>query len=314
MSQMGFYVLTMLIYAGLNGILVLGLNMQFGVTGIFNFAYILLVAVGAYATGIAALPPAVPGGAQYVGGFGWAFPWDVLFGMAVAVLFSLGLALIVFRRIANWYLALTLSAIAWALLVLATNYVPLLNGLIGLTAVPGPWEDTLDATTYQWVFLGIVLASLALTFVVMWRVERSPLGRALRATREDSIAVSSLGKSPIGLKTVGFLLGSAAAGLGGGLSIIYLGGWSPQSWGSGETFVLLSAVIIGGRGWAGGAFLGSIIVLEAIIEGSRFLPDIGGRSDVLPALQSVAIGVLLLAVLWWKPYGLWPEPKQRFPK
>lgn len=315
MDQMGFYVLTMLIYAGLNGILVLGLNMQFGVTGIFNFAYILLVAVGAYATGIAGLPPATPGGnAQYIGGFGWAFPWDVLFGMTVTVLFSLFLALIVFRRIANWYLALTLSAISWALLVLATNYVPLLNGLIGLTNVPGPWEEQLDPATYQWVFLGIVLVSLAITLAAMWRVERAPLGRALRATREDSVAVSSLGKSPIALKTVGFLLGGAAAGLGGGLSIIYLGGWSPQSWGSGETFVLLSAVIIGGRGWVGGALLGSIIVLEGIIEGTRFLPDIGGRSDLLPALQSVAIGVLLLVVLWWKPWGLWPEPKERFTK
>ena len=314
MSQMGFYLLTLAIYASLNGILVLGLDMQFGVTGIFNFAYIVLVAVGAYATGIAALPPATAGGAQYIGGFGWAFPWDVLFGMGMTVLFSLGLAIIVFRRIANWYLALTLSAIGWALFVLATNYVPLLNGIIGLTGVSGPGQDTLDPATYQWVFLAIVLVSLAACFVVMWRVEGAPLGRALRSTREDSVAASSLGKSPVGLKTVGFLLGGAAAGLGGGLSIIYLGGWSPGSWGSGETFVMLSAVIIGGRGWAAGAFLGSIIVLEAIIEGSRFFPDIGGRPDLLPALQSVAIGVLLLAVLWWRPFGLWPEPKTRFPK
>jgi len=310
---MGFYLTTLAIYAGLNGILVLGLNMQFGVTGIFNFAYILLVAVGAYATGVAALPAAVAGpGPQYVGGFGWAFPYDVLFGMAVTVVFALVLALIAFRRIANWYLALTLSAISWALLVLVTNYVPLFNGLIGLTGVPAPWQDTLDPVTYQFVFLGVVVVALVLTYAVMWRVERSPLGRALRATREDAVATSSLGKSPVALKTVGFLLGAAAAGLGGGLSIIYLGGWSPQSWGSGETFVLLSAVIIGGRGWANGAFLGSIIVLEGIIEGSRFLPDVAGRADLLPALQSVAIGVLLLAVLWWRPRGLWPEPKERF--
>jgi len=78
--------------------------------------------------------------------------------------------------------------------------------------------------------------------------------------------------------------------------------------------VLLAAVIVGGRGWANGAFLGSIIVLEGIIEGSRFLPDIGDRPDLLPALQSVAIGIMLLAVLWWRPRGIWPEPKERFRK
>jgi len=313
-SGMAFYITTLAIYAGLNGILVLGLNMQFGVTGIFNFAYILLVAVGAYATGIAALPSPIAGGPQYLGGFGWPFPYDVLFGMVVTVLFALVLALVAFRRIANWYLALTLSAISWALLVLVTNFVPLFNGLIGLTGVPGPWEDQLDPATYQFVFLGIVVVALALMYAVMWRIERSPLGRALRATREDAVAAASLGKSPVRLKTTGFLLGAAAAGLGGGLSIVYLGGWSPQSWGSGETFVLLSAVIIGGRGWANGALLGSLIVLEAIIEGTRFLPDVAGRADLLPAIQSVAIGVILLAVLWWRPRGLWPEPKERFPK
>ncbi len=311
MNALGFYLVTILIYAALNGILVLGLNMQFGITGIFNFAYILLVAVGAYATGIAALGPA-SGGAHYLGGFGWAFPWDVMFGMVVTIVFSLGLALVAFRRISHWYLALTLSAISWALLVLATNDLDLVNGEIGLAGVSGPWQDRLDQTTYQFVFLGIALFALAVTYAVFWRVERSPLGRALRAVREDETAAASLGKSPAVLKTVGFLLGAAAAGLGGGLSAIYLGGWSTGSWAPGETFILLAAVIVGGRGWAAGSILGSLIVLEAIIEGTRFLPDFGGRTDLLPALQSMLVGVVLLAVLWWRPRGLWPEPKERF--
>jgi branched-chain amino acid transport system permease protein len=310
-NEIGFYLVTILIYAALNGILVLGLNMQFGITGIFNFAYILLVAVGAYATGMAALGPA-EGSAHYIGGFGWPFPWDVAFGTAVAVVFALGLALIAFRRISHWYLALTLSAIAWALFVLATNDLDLVNGEIGLAGVPGPWQDQLDPTSYQFVFLAVAVLALVVTYAVFRRVERSPLGRALRAVREDETAAASLGKNPARLKTVGFLLGAAAAGLGGGLSVVYLGGWSTGSWGSGETFILLTAVIVGGRGWGAGAILGSLIVLEGIIEGTRFLPDVGGRTDLLPALQSMVVGLVLLAVLWWRPRGLWPEPKERF--
>ncbi|MDE3112995.1 MAG: branched-chain amino acid ABC transporter permease [Chloroflexota bacterium] len=311
MNEIGFYIITILIYTALNGILVLGLNMQFGITGIFNFAYILLVAVGAYGTGIAALGPAT-GAAHYIGGFGWAFPWDVAFGMGMTILFALGLSLVAFRRISHWYLALTLSAIAWALLVLATNDLDLVNGEIGLVGIQGPWQDQLDSTTYQFAFLGIALLALAVTYVVFWRVERSPLGRALRAVREDELAAASLGKNPARLKTVGFLLGAAAAGLGGGLSIVYLGGWSTGSWAPGETFILLTAVIVGGRGWAPGAILGSLIVLEGIIEGTTFLPDFGGRTDLLPAVQSMLVGAVLLAVLWWRPRGLWPEPKERF--
>jgi branched-chain amino acid transport system permease protein len=310
-SALGFYAVTLLIYGAINGILVLGLNMQFGITGIFNFAYILLVAVGAYATGIAALGPA-SGSAHYIGGFGWGFPWDVAFGMAVTVVFALGLALIAFRRISHWYLALTLSAIAWALLVLATNDLDLVNGEIGLAGVSGPWQDQLDPTTYQFAYLGIALLALAATWLVFWRIERSPLGRALRTVREDELAAASLGKNPARLKTIGFLAGAAAAGLGGGLSVVYLGGWSTGSWAPGETFVLLTAVIVGGRGWGPGAILGSVIVLEGIIEGTRFLPDMGGRTDLLPALQSMVVGLVVLAVLWWRPRGLWPEPKERF--
>ena len=58
MTPVEYYLVTILIYTAINGIMVMGLNFQFGVAGIFNFAYILLVAVGAYATGIAGLPPA----------------------------------------------------------------------------------------------------------------------------------------------------------------------------------------------------------------------------------------------------------------
>ena len=314
MQALEYYVLTIAIYSALNGIAALGLNMQFGVAGILNLAYIVLVAVGAYATGIAALGPAPAGGiVTYLGGFQWPFPIDLLFGIAVTVVFASALSLLVFSRITQWYLALTLSAIGYALLVLAANDPAIVNGESGLIGIPGPFQDQLDPSAYQYAFLGIAALALLLVYVTFTRVENSPLGRALKAVREDEVAAKSLGKSATRLKGVAFLLGATAAGLSGGLQALYFGGWNTDSWLSGETFILLAAVIIGGRGWSRGAFLGSVIVMSVIAEGSRFLPEIGGRTDLVPALQSLLVSCLLLGVLWLRPFGLWPERKESFP-
>ena len=314
MQAIEYYLLTMAIYSALNGIAALGLNMQFGVAGILNLAYIVLVAVGAYATGIAALGPPPAGGiVTYVGGFQWPFPLDLLFGVLVTLVFASALSLLVFSRITQWYLALTLSAIGYALLVLAANDPAIVNGEAGLIGIPGPFQDQLDPAIYQYVFLAIAAVALVAVYVAFTRIENSPLGRSLKAVREDEVAAKSLGKSATRLKGIAFLLGATAAGLSGGLQALYFGGWNTDSWLSGETFVLLAAVIIGGRGWSRGAFLGSVIVLSVIAEGSRFLPEIGGRTDLVPALQSLLVSCLLLAVLWWRPFGLWPERKERFP-
>ena len=124
-----YYGLTLGIYGCLNGILALGFNLQFGQTGIMNLAFFLLVAVGAYMTSIAGVgPPPTDGVTHYIGGFGWAFPWDLLFGVACTVVFALVLGGVALHRLRNDYLALTLVAIGQGFLVLATNDVGLFNG------------------------------------------------------------------------------------------------------------------------------------------------------------------------------------------
>lgn len=313
MGALEFYILTLGSLAMINAIAVMGLNLQFGISGILNLAFIVLIAVGAYGTGVAALPPAAANGPfHYIGGFGWVFPWDLLFGVGVTVVFGLLLAGICFTRISQWYLAVTLTAIGYAMLAVIGNEPGLFNGETGLVGIPGPWQDSLDAGTYQIVFLIICAAAALLTFAVSWRLERSPLGRTLRAIRDDETAAASLAKNPMRLKTVAFLIGSAAAGLSGGLTALYLGAWSPAAWLPGETFLILAAVIVGGRGWSVGAIVGSFVIYDVLLETSRYMPVIANRVELEPALQSLFIAGVLLAVLWWRPYGLLPEPRERF--
>jgi ABC-type branched-subunit amino acid transport system permease subunit len=313
MGALEFYILTLGSLAMINAIAAMGLNLQFGISGILNLAFIALVAVGAYATGVAALPPADPAGPyHYIGGFGWVFPWDLLFGVVVTVVFGLLLAGICFTRISQWYLAVTLTAIGYAMLAVIGNEPGLFNGETGLVGIPGPWQDSLDAGTYQIVFLVICVIAMLVTFAVSWRLERSPLGRSLRAIRDDETAATSLAKNPLKFKTIAFLLGSAAAGLSGGLTALYLGAWSPAAWLPGETFLILAAVVVGGRGWSVGAIVGSVVIYDLLLETSRYMPVIANRVELEPALQSLFIGGVLLAVLWWRPFGLVPEPRERF--
>ena len=316
MSALEFYIITVAIFGCLNGILALGFNMQFGQAGIVNLAFIVLVAVGAYATGIASVQPAsgsFGGTGTYIGGFGWAFPWNMLFGVGVTVLFGLLLGGAALLRLRHDYLALCLFAIGVGLQVLVTDYLPLLNGSEGIVGMSAPGQDVLDPSVFQFVFLGISVLALVVVYVIFARVTGSPLGRAMKAVRDDEEAAAAAAKNPWRLKLTAFLLGAFAAGVGGSLQALYIGGWSVQGWGPTENLVLLAAVIVGGRGRNIGALVGSFIVLEGILEATRFLPTIGDPA-LLPNLQTIAIGLLVLAFLWWRPDGILPERKERFAK
>jgi branched-chain amino acid transport system permease protein len=306
-----YYFLTLGIYGCLNGILALGFNLQFGQTGIINLAYFLFVAIGAYMTSIAAVgPPPHDGVTHYIGGFGWPFPVDILFGVACTMVCAALLGGIAFRRLRHDYFALTLVAIGQGVLVLCTNDVHLFNGTVGVNGLQLPVASA-SPRTQQWLFLVLSAVLLAAVYMLISRLVGSPLGRAMKAVREDEDAVSSLGKSPWRIKMIAFVTGAALAGLAGGLFATIVGGWNVQAWQPGETLVLLAAVIVGGRGRNIGALIGSIVVLEGFVQVSSFLP-IFRTSQLLPYLQNISIGVLMLVFLWWRPQGLLPERKERF--
>lgn len=309
---MEYYIASLVVMGCLNGILVLGFNLQFGHAGILNFAFIVLVAVGAYTTGIAGVGPAPHDGYTfYIGGFGWSFPWTVLFGVGCTLAFGIVLGFSTLLRLRFDYLALTLFAVATGLQVLITDDVRIFNGAYGINSIPGPGGPAASQFGFQATFMMITFLALCAVFALLLRLDRSPLGRALRAVREDEGAAASVGKRVLVLKLTAFMLGAGIAGLGGALLATYVGGWNPQSWLPTETIGLLAATIVGGRGRYLGAFVGSIVVLEVITEASRYLPQIG-NADVLPAIQAGLIGAVLLVFLWWLPQGILPERKERF--
>lgn len=315
MSNLDYFLLTLLFFAATNGLEVIGFDIEFGQVGVVNLAYIVFVAVGAYATGIASVAPAAKLGTaatSYIGGMQWGFPLNLLFGVAVTVIVAWILSSVAFRRLRHDYLALVLVAIGEAALLLATNETSLVNGESGISGVVGPLQNSLSPAMWNVLMDVIALAALALTYVAFWRIYRSPLGRLFKAVREDELLVNSLGKSATHFKRTAFLLGAGAGGLAGGLLILYIGGWSVGGWQPGETFVILAALVLGGRGRLSGALLGSFILMVVFLQGSTFL-KLPVAPGVVPAVQQLIVACVLLAVLWWRPRGLFPERKERFP-
>jgi branched-chain amino acid transport system permease protein len=310
-----YYITTLLVYAGVDAIACLGLSQQFGVGGVTNFGFIIFQAAGAYTAAVLSLPAdSLDGGFQkYIAGFNLPFPLPWIGAAVVGGLLAVPFASIVGRRLRGDFAAVGLLVTAVMFNLLVTNYVPLFNGAAGLSLVPSPLSSAANPQSagYQWVY-GLMAILLALS--VYWfvtRITNSPYGRTQRAARDNDVVADSLGKNLRSLRTSSLVIGGAIAGLSGGVLVGFINLWDPQAWGYAETVVLFAAVIIGGLGNHRGAMLGAILVPVAFEEATRYIPPVPGDPNLIPALQWVVIGLLILTFLWFRPQGILPERRRR---
>ena len=312
---MVYYITTLLVYAGVDAIACLGLSQQFGVGGVTNFGFIIFQAAGAYVAGALSLPSDhVNGGFQsYILGWHLPFPLPWIGATVVGGLLAVPFALIVGKRLRGDFAAVGLLVTAVMFNLLVTNYVPLFNGAAGLSLVPSPLQGSFNpqSTGYQWGY-GVVAILVAFAiYLFVTRITESPYGRSLRAMRDNDIVADSLGKNVRSLRTSSLIVGGAIAGLSGGVLVGFINLWDPQAWGYAETVVLFAAVIIGGLGNHRGAMLGAVLVPVAFEEATRYIPPVPDNPKLIPALQWVVIGLLILVFLWFRPQGILPERRRK---
>jgi branched-chain amino acid transport system ATP-binding protein/branched-chain amino acid transport system permease protein len=311
-----FYVINILIYAAVDATACLGLNQQFGVAGVTNFGFIIFQAAGGYAAAILALPADTANGGfqSYIGGLNLPFPLPLVGAAVVGGLVSLPFAFLFGRRIRGDFAAVGLLVTAVLLNLLATNYRPALNGDAGLSLIPAPLTSNMfsvESLHYQWAFTAGAVVLCALVFLLVRRITESPYGRSLRAMRDNDMVADSLGKNLLSMRTAMLVTGGAIAGLSGGVLVSYITTWSPAAWGYAETVVLFAAVIIGGAGNHWGAILGALLVPVGFEEITRFIPQSNNLPpNLIPSLEWVAIGLLIVSFLWVRPQGILPERKR----
>jgi branched-chain amino acid transport system permease protein len=315
---MTYYLVNLLIYAAVDAMACLALNQQFGIAGVTNFGFIIFQATGGYTAAVLAMPPdSANGGFQsYIGGWGLPFPIPWIGATVAGGLIALPFTFLVGRRLRGDFAAIGLLVTAVLLNLLVTNYVPVFNGDAGLAIIPQPLQGEFNplASGYKW---GLTVVALLLCAAVYWflrRVTESPYGRSLRAMRDNDVVADALGKNLLSLRTGMLVLGGAIAGLSGGVLVSYITTWSPAAWGYAETVVLFAAVIIGGAGNHRGAILGAILVPVGFEEATRYIPNSNNLPpNLIPSLQWVAIGLLIVLFLWFRPQGILPERKRVIP-
>jgi branched-chain amino acid transport system permease protein len=311
---MVYYITTILVYAGVDAIACLGLSQQLGIAGVTNLGFIIFQAAGAYAAGVLSLPASgADGGFQsYVLGWNLPFPLPWIGAAIAGGLLAIPFTLVYGRRLRGDFAAVGLLVTAVVVNVVVTNFVPLFNGAAGLSLVPSPLQSSLNTYSagYQW---GYAAASLLLAFLVylfVSRITNSPWGRTLRAMRENDMVADSLGKDLRSLRMSSLVIGGALAGLSGGVLVGFINLWDPQAWEYAESIVLVAAIIIGGRGNHRGAVLGAVLVPVAFEEATRYIPAVASDPGLVPALEWVVIGVLIVAFLWFRPEGVLPERRR----
>ncbi|HEY5103513.1 MAG TPA: branched-chain amino acid ABC transporter ATP-binding protein/permease [Acidimicrobiales bacterium] len=314
MSHYIFYLTTIMVYGAVDALACLGLNMEFGVAGISNFGFIIFQSAGAYTAAILSMPNSATsnGGFQhYVLGWNlpWPFPW--IGATIVGGLLALPFVFLVGKRLRGDFAAVGLLVSAVLLNLLVKNYIPFLNGDAGISIVPAPLQNVFDSQGlgYQLAYGGVAIVLAILVYFLVRRVTESPYGRSLRAMRDNDIVADSLGKNLRGQRTSILVLGGMIAGLSGAILVGFISLWAPGAWGYAETIVLFAAIIIGGAGNHKGAVLGALLVPLGFEEITRFLPPFGSPS-LVPALEWVSIGLLIILFLWFRPNGVLPERRR----
>jgi branched-chain amino acid transport system permease protein len=296
-----FFLAMALTYA----IICLGLNIQWGMTGLFNVGIAAFVAVGAYTSAILTTPDT----ADRLGGAGLPIVVGWLGAMVASGLLSWAVGALTIRLRAD-YLAIATFGIAVTVQLCMLNLQPITGGAFGIGFIPRPFADLQgDALLFSLGNLGTLIVVVAALYLGLEHLSRSPWGRVLRAIREDEVAAQALGKRPAHYRLQAFALGGALMGLAGACQAHFIGFIAPENYMPVLTFQVWAMLIVGGSGNNRGAIAGAIIVwglwaLTAAAVSSFVPPEQQARAA---SLQIVAIGVGLCLMLLWRPRGLFGE-------
>jgi branched-chain amino acid transport system permease protein len=289
----------------ISGVACLGLNLQWGQTGVFNVGVAGFVALGAYTSALVTTLPLE----GRLGGWGWpvAAGWFAAMVVAASTSALVGAASL---RLRTDYLAITTFGVAVTVLLIVRNAQGLTGGPLGISFIPRPFEALApQPASFALATLGLVGAVVAALFVALQRLAQSPWGRVLRAVREDERAARALGKNADRYRLQAFAIGGALMGLAGAMQAHVIGFIAPDNFEASLTFQIWTMLIIGGSGNNVGALVGAVLVAAiwsatGLVSGMWFAPEDQARAA---ALRIVAIGVLLAATIVLRPRGLCGE-------
>ncbi|WP_249937136.1 branched-chain amino acid ABC transporter permease [Roseateles sp. DAIF2] len=313
-------------------LLALGLNIVVGYAGLLDLGYVAFYALGAYLFALLASPHLSEQFAAVQAHFpaGLHEPWWLVLPLGAALAALLGVLLgAPTLRLRGDYLAVVTLAFGEIIRLFIVNMghpANITNGARGI----GPIDDIhifgLDlgrrqellglslppVTLYYYLFLALVL----LAALACHRLERSRIGRAWMAIREDETAALAMGLDTRRLKLLAFGMGAAFGGVAGVLFGAFQGFISPEAFSLQESVLIVTMVVLGGIGHMPGVILGALL-LSALPEALRYVAGplqqlSDGRLDA-PILRQLMVALAMIAMMLLRPRGLWAAAEQRRP-
>lgn len=295
-------------------LLAIGLNVQYGYTGLLNFGQIGFALVGAYGVGIAVVT------------FGWPLWGGVLLGLLAGVGLALLLGIPTLRLRGDYFAIVTIAVAEVLRLTFRSNSLTdITGGPFGLQNVARTFADlnpfTRPFTVFgTWTYLpsqlwsglvswGVVILCTGLVFLLM----RSPWGRILKGIREDEDAVRSLGKNAFSYKMQSLILGGVIGSLAGVMLVLQTSTVNDVSFLPRQTFFAYAILIIGGAATTWGPVIGTMIFwfmftflssLLRDLDMNGLLPEFLAGADKIGAFAFAAVGLTLMLLIIFRPQGI----------
>jgi branched-chain amino acid transport system permease protein len=280
-------------------LVVVGLYVFIGNSGVISFGQIGFMCIGAYAAGWATAEPGfkqvmLQGLPDFLAQNQWPFPVAMVGAIVLPAIVALlfGLAILRLNGIAA-----SIATFAFLIIVnsVYSNWDSVTAGVSSLVGIPtavGPW-------------VAFAFASAGIVSAYLFQISR--YGLMLRATREDTVAAKACGVHSVRMRLIAFVLSAALVGAGGGLYAQFLGILTVDTFYLSLSFITIAMLVVGGMSSLTGAVSG-VITVTVIVQLLRFGEQgvtLGSTQLKLPESSSeLGLGLLLALILIFRPNGL----------
>jgi len=290
-------------------VVVVGIYIFVGNSGIISFGSVTFMAVAAYATGwqtcCAMLKPiTMPGLPEFLRDTTYSVFPAALTSVALAALVAFVTGLVLMRM---GGLAASISTLALLFIInaLYSNWQSVTMGTASMVGLP------------RYVTAWIALGAAILAILVAWVYQKSSFGLVIRATRADEVAAQACGVSLYWPRLLAFTISGGVMGLGGVLTAHFLGTISINFFFLKLTFIALAMLVVGGMGSLAGAVTG-VVVVSIIIDVFRRMEagmSIGETTLALPAgTQELVLAALMLVILIFRKDGIMGGKELEWPR
>jgi branched-chain amino acid transport system permease protein len=268
-------------------LLAIGLNVVVGQAGMLDLGYVAFFAIGGYSL-------------AYLGTkYGVTFWFTLVIGIVIA-----GMSGVILGgptlRLRGDYLAIVTLGFGEIVRVTANN-TDAIGGARGITNVPHPpplfgTEFLLDPAPYYY----LMVAAIVLVVIFSVRLEKSRVGRAWAAIREDEDAAELMGVPTFKFKLLAFAIGAMIGGFAGGVwagKVIFI---EPNNFLFILSATILAAVVLGGSGNLPGVILGAFLI--------AWLPE---RFRGFAEYRILVFGGVLVLMMALRPQGLLPSRRRK---